>query len=160
MKKYAVFFLVFLTGCTQQSKLETTPSNALFCENISENVQTIQHLHLSAEKADEPQTALSVSADMPYGMWFTAMDYAEILNGKTESEFQAAIQERFQNAKSMGINTVFVQVRAFADAYYPSEYYAAGLSMPENCAYDPLQIMLMAAHTLGLSFHAWINPLR
>lgn len=163
MKKQVVFFLVpvfFLTGCVQQSKLETKPSNALFCENISENVQTIQHLHLSAEKADEPQTALSISADTPYGMWFTAMDYAEILNGKTEHEFQTAIQERFQNAKLMGINTVFVQVRAFADAYYPSEYYAAGLSMSENCAYDPLQIMLTVAHTLGLSFHAWINPLR
>lgn len=163
MKKYAVFFLFpvfFFTSCAQPSKLETAPSNALFCENISENVQTIQHLHLSAEKADDPQRMLSVSTDTPYGMWFTAMDYAEILNGKTESEFQAAVQERFQNAKDMGINTVFVQVRAFADAYYPSVYYAAGLSMSEDCSYDPLQIMLTEAHAMGLSFHAWINPLR
>lgn len=163
MKKCSVFFLlpvIFLTGCTQQSKLETAPSNALFCKNISENVQTIQHLHLSEEKPDEPQSGSAVSADTPYGMWFTAMDYAEILSGKTESEFQVAIQERFQNAKSMGINTVFVQVRAFADAYYPSEYYAAGLFMSENGSYDPLQIMLTEAHAQGLSFHAWINPLR
>ena len=42
------FFLIacLLTGCADSEKLESAPPNALFCKNITENVQTIQHLHL------------------------------------------------------------------------------------------------------------------
>ena len=44
------FFLIacLLTGCADSEKLESAPPNALFCKNITENVQTIQHLHLPA----------------------------------------------------------------------------------------------------------------
>ena len=35
-----------------------------------------------------------------------------------------------------------------------------GLSMSTDCSFDPLQIMLTEAHQLGLSVHAWVNPLR
>ena len=62
-------------------------------------------------------------------MWFTAMDYAEILTGKSEAEFRAAVQERFQQVQALGVQTVFLQVRAFADAYYTSTYNMPGLSM-------------------------------
>ena len=88
------------------------------------------------------------------------MDYAEILTGKSEAEFRAAVQERFQQVQALGIQTVFLQVRAFADAYYTSAYYMPGLSMSTDCSFDPLQIMLTEAHQLGLSVHAWVNPLR
>ena len=74
--------------------------------------------------------------------------------------FPASIQERFQQVQSLGIQTVFLQVRAFADAYYTSTYYMSGLSMSADCSFDPLQIMLTEAHQLGLSVHAWVNPLR
>ena len=153
------FFLIacLLTGCADSEKLESAPPNALFCKNITENVQTIQHLHLPATPENPVSTA---STAFPCGMWFTAMDYAEILTGKSEAEFRAAIQERFQQVQALGIQTVFLQVRAFADAYYTSTYYMPGLSMSTNCSFDPLQIMLTEAHQLGLSVHAWVNPLR
>ena len=72
------FFLIacLLTGCADSEKLESAPPNALFCKNITENVQTIQHLHLSATPENPVSTA---STAFPCGMWFTAMDYAEIL---------------------------------------------------------------------------------
>ena len=153
------FFLIacLLTGCADSEKLESAPPNALFCKNITENVQTIQHLHLPATPENPVSTA---STAFPCGMWFTAMDYAEILTGKSEAEFRAAIQERFQQVQALGIQTVFLQVRAFADAYYTSTYYMSGLSMSADCSFDPLQIMLTEAHQLGLSVHAWVNPLR
>ena len=36
------FFLIacLLTGCADSEKLESAPPNALFCKNITENVQT------------------------------------------------------------------------------------------------------------------------
>lgn len=93
------------------------------------------------------------------GMWFTSMDYAEILAGKTEDEFSAEVSRRFQNAWMMGINTVYVQVRAFCDAYYPSDIFPPGQYYTDT-SFDPLKIMISSAHALGMSFHAWINPLR
>ena len=153
------FFLIacLLTGCADSEKLESAPPNALFCKNITENVQTIQHLHLPATPENPVSTA---STAFPCGMWFTAMDYAEILTGKSEAEFRAAVQERFQQVQALGVQTVFLQVRAFADAYYTSTYYMPGLSMSADCSFDPLQIMLTEAHQSGLSVHAWVNPLR
>ena len=103
------FFLIacLLTGCADSEKLESAPPNALFCKNITENVQTIQHLHLPATPENPVSTA---STAFPCGMWFTAMDYAEILTGKSEAEFRAAVQERFQQVQALAIQTVFLQV--------------------------------------------------
>lgn len=92
-------------------------------------------------------------------MWFTYMDYENILSQKSEEEFSEIISERFKNASELGINTVYVQVRAFGDAYYPSEIFSKGKFYTDE-SFDPLQIMIDKAHSYGLSFHAWINPMR
>ena len=44
------------------------------------------------------------------------------------------------------------------DAYYRSEIYPKGTFLDGD--YDPFQIVLDEAHKLGISVHAWINPLR
>ena len=63
-----------------------------------------------------------------------------------------------------GFNTVFVQVRPFGDSFYPSEFYPPSSIVVgeygEVFLYDPFEILVEAAHTAGLSVHAWINPLR
>ena len=92
-------------------------------------------------------------------MWFTYMDYENILSQKSEEEFSEIISERFENASELGINTVYVQIRAFGDAYYPSEIFSKGKFYTDE-SFDPLQIMIDKAHSYGLSFHAWINPMR
>ena len=92
-------------------------------------------------------------------MWFTYMDYENILSQKSEEEFSEIISERFKNASELGINTVYVQIRAFGDAYYPSEIFCKGKFYTDE-SFDPLQIMIDKAHSYGLSFHAWINPMR
>lgn len=149
--------MCFLIGCTNKTDLEATPKDALFCENILENIQTIEQLHITNNTLSKSNSNYNT---IPYAMWFTAIDYAEILTNQSETAFRSAIRERFETAKKLGINTVFLQVRAYADAYYNSTLYAPGLSMSDTCIYDPLEIMLTEAHALGLSAHAWINPLR
>jgi uncharacterized lipoprotein YddW (UPF0748 family) len=63
-----------------------------------------------------------------------------------------------------GINAVFVQIRAEADAFYPSELvpwtrYLTG-TQGQDPGYDPLAFMIEEAHLRGMEFHAWFNPFR
>lgn len=119
--------------------------------------------HLGIEDISSPSSALTSSClnySPQYAMWFTVNDYPDILLNKTEEEFTVAVKERFSNAKSLGINTVYVHVRAFGDAYYESKLFSQGLFMSQNSGYDPLDIMVTMAHEMELSIHAWINPLR
>ncbi len=57
------------------------------------------------------------------------------------------------------------QVKPTSDALYPSKLapwssYITGKKQGTDPGYDPLQIMLDAAHEHGLELHAWINPYR
>ena len=98
------------------------------------------------------------------GMWISYFELYPILTGKDPSSFRKGIGNYYDNAVSLGINTVFVHVRPYGDAIYESEYfpwskYCTGY-IGEDPGYDPLDIMIDEAHKRGLSFHAWINPLR
>lgn len=70
----------------------------------------------------------------------------------------------FDNIQGMGLNTVIVQVRPHGDAFYPSDYYpwskCISGTMGEAVSYDPLEILVSAAHSRGLEIHAWVNPYR
>ena len=84
--------------------------------------------------------------------------------GGTEEEFRSKIEKMFVDCAAMGINTVFVQVRPFADAFYPSEIfpwsaYLTG-TQGKKVDYDPLKIMVETGHEKNLAVHAWINPFR
>jgi uncharacterized lipoprotein YddW (UPF0748 family) len=65
-----------------------------------------------------------------------------------------------------GMNAVIVQVRAAADAFYPSPYepwsqWLTGTQgRPPSPWYDPLKFMIDEAHKRGMEFHAWCNPYR
>ncbi|MFB5268391.1 family 10 glycosylhydrolase [Paenibacillus enshidis] len=80
----------------------------------------------------------------------------------------AAQQQEFTNLlddlAGMGINAVFVQVRASADAIYPSDTVPWGKYLTgvqgKSPGYDPLAFMIEEAHKRGMEFHAWFNPFR
>ncbi|MCC3156155.1 family 10 glycosylhydrolase [Hymenobacter sp. 15J16-1T3B] len=68
--------------------------------------------------------------------------------------------------KANGINAVVVQIRASADAIYPStlepwsEWLTGTQGVGPQPAYDPLLFMIQEAHKRSMEFHAWINPYR
>ncbi len=97
-------------------------------------------------------------------MWFAYLDIDNMLANASESDFRGRIISAFFNAKLLGCNTVYVHVRAFSDAYYYSDFYPFAASYSGTAGvspdYDPLKIMIDEAHNLGLSFHAWVNPMR
>ncbi|WP_232698130.1 family 10 glycosylhydrolase [Brevibacillus daliensis] len=79
---------------------------------------------------------------------------------KQKQEFTTLLNE----LQSMGMNTVFVQVRPSADAIYPSNMvpwskYLTG-TQGKNPGYDPLAFMVEETHKRGMEFHAWFNPFR
>jgi uncharacterized lipoprotein YddW (UPF0748 family)/predicted small secreted protein len=86
------------------------------------------------------------------GVWLAYNDYPELLSG----DFTENIISYFKTAKGRGINTVFVHVSAHNDAFYNSKLFKKAYTGD----FDMLEIMLAEGHKLGLSVHAWINPLR
>ena len=86
------------------------------------------------------------------------MQYADWMAGRSEEEFRAELYKAFTNCRTIGLNTVFLHVRAYQDAYYDSSLFPKGAYLTGD--YDPLEIMTDEAHKAGLSAHAWINPLR
>lgn len=97
-------------------------------------------------------------------VWISYIEINNLLKNKSKDSFKTALGEIYDNCRSMGINTVYVHTRAFGDAFYYSELYPftkyLSGSLGTSLNYDPLKIMIEEAHSRGLSFHAWINPLR
>ncbi|MDR2358970.1 MAG: family 10 glycosylhydrolase [Prevotellaceae bacterium] len=64
----------------------------------------------------------------------------------------------------LNINTVFVQIRPRADAFYNSQYeswsrFITGTA-GQDPGYDVLQFFIDEAHARNIEFHAWLNPFR
>ena len=96
------------------------------------------------------------------GVWvpYFSLDTAE----HTQEAFEEHYRQIAQTAQKKGINAMFVHVRPFSDALYPSAYYPWSHILTgtqgRDPGYDPLQFMIDTTHQLGMEFHAWINPLR
>ncbi len=101
-------------------------------------------------------------------MWLSQYDlngiYCADSKQRDEQSFKKMIIKTLENVKSVGMNTIIVQVRPNADSMYPSEYYPMSAyvvgSYGKDADYDPFAIIVEEAHKLELSVHAWINPLR
>lgn len=98
------------------------------------------------------------------GFWITYLEYGSILKNKSEGSFRKSIGTYFDNISDLGFNTVYVQVRAFGDAYYDSELFPSGEQFDGTIgtknSFDALQVMIDCAHERGMSIHAWVNPMR
>ncbi len=93
-------------------------------------------------------------------VWLSYLELKPMFSG----DFAANIKSCFETIKANELNTVFVQVRPFSDALYPSELFPWSHiitgTQGQDPGYDPLQVMIECAHELGLQIHAWLNPYR
>lgn len=80
------------------------------------------------------------------------------------SQQQQALKDKLDKLKSLGINTVFFQIKPDATALWPSKILPWSDMLTgkigEDPGYDPLQFMLDEAHKRGIKVHAWFNPYR
>ncbi len=93
-------------------------------------------------------------------VWISCYEFPSAKEG--EEAFRTSVSEMFKNIKDFGLNTVFVHVRPFADAIYPSKIFpwSKYICDGKNPGFDPLSVMIACAKKYSLSFHAWINPFR
>ena len=97
------------------------------------------------------------------GIWISCYDHISAA-GKTREEYKSATDKMFKNIKDMGLNTAFVHLRAFSDAFYESDIYPYSLYIAgkegADLPFDPFEVMLESAKKYGISVHGWINPFR
>ncbi len=77
---------------------------------------------------------------------------------------QKTLTDKLDKLKSLGINTVFFQVKPDGTALWASKILPWSDMMTgkigQDPGYDPLQFMLSEAHQRGMKVHAWFNPYR
>ena len=96
-------------------------------------------------------------------MWVSYLEWQQFDFSSAEA-FRAGAEEMMANCADLGLNTVIAQVRPFADALYPSQYFpwshlCTG-TQGQDPGFDPLSILIETAHAQGLELEAWLNPYR
>ncbi len=156
------------TAVTTSEKSETTPTTT---ETTTMIPETIGSSELKTELTIQSESPAVVKASynalnysVQRGIWISYLEYSSAMTNKSASEFRKTIGGYFDNVTNIGLNTVYVQARAFGDAYYKSEFFPTGDryngTIGAKLEYDPLEIMVEEAHSRGISIHAWINPMR
>jgi uncharacterized lipoprotein YddW (UPF0748 family) len=69
----------------------------------------------------------------------------------------AEVKDMVERADEAGFNTVLVQVRGRADAFYKSTWEPLAESITEGDGFDPLALAIELAHARGIAVHAWLN---
>ena len=142
-----ILLLLLNSGC---SPLPETSENSVPEQNYY--IQEIAHLHIEDALQNLPENT-EIRA-----VWIPVMIYQKWMENQSEAQFRENVRQAFQNCSDLGLNTVFLHVRAYCDAYYQSNLFPSGAYLTGE--YDPLSIMLEEAHAMHLSVHAWINPMR
>lgn len=102
------------------------------------------------------------------GVWVATAgnaDYPLKPTTNTETLKKEAINI-LDNVQAMGLNTVFLQVRPGADAFYRSDFFPWSRFLtgregtPPDQSFDPLSFWVDEAHKRGIELHAWISPYR
>jgi uncharacterized lipoprotein YddW (UPF0748 family) len=111
-------------------------------------------------------TAHSEAARQTRAMWISTVGNGDWPSrpGLPAATQQAQFRRLLDVASRLNLNTVYVQVRPSADAFYASPYepwsrYLTG-KQGGDPGYDPLTFMVEEAHARGLELHAWFNPYR
>lgn len=122
-----------------------------------DNEKNTKNRNLSSETAKN--RTKSVSNEQIRAVWIF---YKELsTDNPDKKEYEKKISEIFANISSKGYNVAFVQVRAFSDAFYKSDYFKPTKYLCDgNVSFDALKIICKYAKKYGVSVHAWINPYR
>ncbi len=97
-------------------------------------------------------------------VWITYYELENMLKNKTKDEFTDEFTGVVSEIKELGFNTITVQVKAFADAFYNSKYYPSSsyfvAHQGDSIPFDPLSIICEIANVMSISVEAWVNPYR
>ena len=132
-------------------------------DNIGNN-----NTNTTLQKSYDKEKYTSLNYKDVKAIWLSQFDMRYIYtDGEVQRErenYSERVRGVIKNVKSLGINTVYIQLRPCGDSIYPSELFPASKYVSgdygQNTRYDAFEIFLREAHAEGLSVHGWINPLR
>lgn len=147
-----------LVGATRCDKAEES-ENEIKTEGVSSRTSVTE-----GERGD--YTALNYRVTK--AVWLSQFDmtwiYTDGVVQRDIADYTARVGQVVENIKSLGMNTVIIQLRPNGDSIYPSELYPTSKYLTgeygREADYDAFDVFLEVAHGAGLSVHAWINPLR
>lgn len=142
------------------------PKTEIFTKKAAQNKSDTQTLTNPKTTAPTGTVKATVSAPMQKelrGVWISCYDHISAEN-KTKEQYSDLTDKMFKRIKDCGLNTAFIHLRAFSDAFYQSDIFPyssliagkEGASLP----FDPFEVMLESAKQYGISVHGWINPFR
>ena len=111
-----------------------------------------------------PTPTAEPTAAAPYrAVWVSYLEWQQV-DFSTPETFSGDIAVILDNIRNLGATVVLAQVRPFGDALYPSSYYPFSHlctgQQGRDPGYDPLALLVQAAHDRGLALEAWVNPYR
>lgn len=111
-----------------------------------------------------PTATAEPAAAAPYrAVWVSYLEWQRV-DFSTPETFSGDIAVILDNIRDLGATVVLAQVRPFGDALYPSSYYPFSHlctgQQGRDPGYDPLALLVQAAHDRGLALEAWVNPYR
>ena len=114
-----------------------------------------------------PDETAGEAAAFPAGeyraVWVSYLEWQR-MDFSDAAAFRADAAALLDDIAGLGANVVLAHVRPFGDALYPSALFpwshlAAGVQ-GRDPGFDPLAILVQAAHDRGLQLEAWVNPYR
>ena len=165
--KRTILLIVAIVGCfsLQARKKEVDPRTF----NVSKDSVVFQTEFRGAwlstvESIDWPKVRILLKAQ-------TRADGTVEKSGEVKAriEMQRDSQKRalvslITKIKRSGCNAVMFQIVSNSDALYPSKILQWAPTLTdtpgEGPGYDPLEVAIETAHSLGMEIHGWINPLR
>lgn len=163
MKKFLILLIciLILTSCGIENDFSKTESETVDAFEYVSDVNSEEN-GLLTEKYNV------LNHEYMKAVWLSQFDMKEIYQNdgkqRNKTDFVRLVTKVLNNLKNDGYNTVIVQVRPYADSFYPSDLYPVSNFVSGEYGvediYDPFEIIIDLAHSKGISVHAWLNPMR
>ena len=108
-------------------------------------------------------TALPARTTPYRAVWVSYLEWQQVDFSSAET-FARDAGAMLDDIAALGATVVLAQVRPFGDALYPSDYFPFSHlctgTQGQDPGFDPLALLVQAAHDRGLELEAWVNPYR
>ena len=111
-----------------------------------------------------PVPSAAPTAAKPYrAVWVSYLEW-QTVDFSSAAAFRADIDAMLDDIAALGATVVLAHVRPFGDALYESSLYPFSHlctgTQGQSPGFDPLALLVDAAHARGLELEAWVNPYR
>ena len=153
---FPILFAVLLCGCSVQVRYAGAPVSTSSFPLTAEPAE-----QAAASKRTEPAAFAKEGEIRAVWVSYTELNPEKL---KSEPDFRRRTDQLLAPMKALSVTDVFLQVRPFADAIYPSARFASSSAVVRRrgdpLPFDFLAVFLSRTKEAGMRVHAWINPYR